>query len=100
MNSRVYSTVTVHAQPAMPHWGSWYILACLRRAKLAYEAVLYPDPSSQGSLLGITTGVRKSRTDFAKGKANLTPHSRLPTLRGPSVLTPETVVQNTHVYAG
>ena len=77
-------------------------MACLQRAKLTYEAVLYPDSNSQGSLLGIgiATGARKSRTDFAKDKANLTPHSRLPTLRGPSVLTPETVVQNTHVYAG
>ena len=76
-------------------------MACLRRAKLTYEAVLYPDPSSQRSLLGIRIGVRKSRTDFAKDKANLTPHSRLPTLiRWPSVLIPETVVHNTHIYAG
>ena len=82
-------------------------MACLRRAKLTYEAVLYPDPSSQGSLLGIRIGVRKSRTDFAKDKANLTPHSRLPTLRGPSVLMPESVVlmpesvvYTMHIYAG
>ena len=75
-------------------------MACLRRAKLAYEAVLYPDPSSQGSLLGIRIGVQKSRTDFAKDKANLTPHCRLPTLRGPSVLMPESVVHTMHIYAG
>ena len=75
-------------------------MACLQRAKLTYEAVLYPDSSSQGSLLGIGIGARKSRTDFAKDKANLTPHSRLPTLRGPSVLIPETVVHTTHIHAG